>query len=216
MKYKLKQITPKITAVVIKNQYDRAMLFCRVQEFYESAGNSFRDKKFSIWNYFKWYSDKYKKGCFSYTIDYTGFNLPLIVAKKCYEINSVESPYDELMKKITDDLWENIGEGRYLIGVDSLKNSTFDHELAHALYYTDREYRLEMDSLTSKMNKNNIKRYKKNLSALGYCSSVFKDEIQAYMSTEVNKKITRGTTNAKKIHQLYKSIFKKYKSKINT
>lgn len=215
MKYQLKQITPKIIAVIIKNQYDRAMLFCRVQEFYESAGGAlFKDSKFSIWDYFKWYSEKYKQRCFSYTKDFTGFNLPLIVAKKCYEFNDIESPYDRTMKNIIDELWTNNGDGKYLIGVDSLKNSTFDHELAHAFYYTNLEYKQKMDTLTKKLSRANILKFKKNLFSLGYCKSVLKDEIQAYMSTEINKRITKGILNKKRIHQNYKLIFKKYKLKL--
>lgn len=215
MKYTIKQITHKITAVVVKDHYERSMLFCRVQEFYESAGINFRNKKFSIWEYFKWYSKKYEKGCFSYTADFTGFNLPLIVAKKCYEVNDVETPYDEIMSEIINRLWIN-GEGRYLIGVDSLNNSTFDHELAHAFYYTNLEYKNTMDSITENLGKSKYNKFKKNLFSLGYCKEVVKDEIQAYMATEINKKITSGITNKKTMHQKYKSIFKKYKKQIKT
>ena len=106
MKYKIKEIRPNIFAVVVKDDYERAMLFCRVQEFYESPRSSFRDKKFSIWDYFKWYS-KENFGSFSYPNDFVGFNFPLVVAKKCYEMNELETPYDIEMKKIVDDLYDD-------------------------------------------------------------------------------------------------------------
>jgi hypothetical protein len=208
MKYKIKEIRPNIFAVVVKDDYERAMLFCRVQEFYESPGVSFRDKKFSIWDYYRWYS-KENFGSFSYPMDFVGFNLPLVVAKKCYEMNELETPYDIEMKKIVDDLYDD-GKRNYLIGVDSLKNSTFRHELAHALYYSDLDYKSEMDDLTRTLSEFNMSRFKRNLQAIGYCSGVVKDEIQAYMSTEINKKITRGIKNKKSIHQKYKSVIKRY------
>ncbi|NBT57541.1 hypothetical protein EBT16_02040 [bacterium] len=208
MKYKIKEIRPDIFAVLVKDDYERAMLFCRVQEFYESPGSSFRDKKFSIWDYYRWYS-KEGSGSFSYPRDFVGFNLPLVVAKKCYEMNELETPYDIEMKNIVDGLYKS-GRRSYLIGVDSLKNSTFRHELAHAFYYSNLEYKSEMDDLTRNLSKFNISRFKKNLKAMGYCPGVVKDEIQAYMSTEVNKRMTRGIKNKKFLHQKYKSVLKRY------
>lgn len=208
MKYKIKEIRPDVFAVVIKNGYERAMLFCRVQEFYESQGASFRDKKFSIWDYFRWYSSQ-NSGCFSYPSDFVGFNLPLVVAKKCYQINEIETPYDIEMKKIVDDLYKE-GRRGYIIGVDSLENCTFKHELAHALYYSDLNYKSRMDDVTKTISQFNVSKLKRNLHSIGYCSKVFKDEVQAYMSTEINRKITKGMKNKKSIHQKYRSILREY------
>jgi len=205
---KIKKITDNIAALVIPDNYERAMLFCRVQEFYESPGLQFRNKKFCIWDYFRWYSKK--TGCFSYPKDFVGYNLPLIVAKKCYEINDVQTPYDQTMKDVIDSLWEN-GKRMYLIGVDSLSNSVFDHELAHAFYYCDLSYKNKMDSLTRKISATFLKRFKKNLKEMGYCPSVFKDEVQAYMSTELNKRILKGIPNKRELHKKYKEVFKKYR-----
>lgn len=205
---KIKEILPNVFAIVIPDNYERAMLFCRAQEFYESPSKKIRLQKFSIWDYFRWYSRK--KGCFSYTSDFTGFNLPLIVAKKCYDINELETPYDEKMKAIVNKLFVS-GKRQYLIGVDSLSNCTFEHELAHALYYTNVEYQCETDEVTDSMAKKDLSKFKRNLKDIGYCNSVYRDEIQAYMSTEINKKITKGVVSKKKLHQKYKSIFKRHK-----
>ena len=210
MKYKIVKTQENIISVVVPNDYERAMLFCRVQEFYESPCSKFRNNKFSIWDYYGWYS-KNHLNCFSYTKDFVGFNLPLVVAKKCYEMNEIETPYDEEMCKIIDRFFENKGDRKYLIGVDSLDNSTFDHELAHAFYYTNIEYRNEMDEITKSLSKSITAKFKKNLSFLGYCKGVMKDEIQAYMATEVSKKAAKGIANKRKIHQKYKAVFKKYK-----
>jgi hypothetical protein len=208
MKYRTKEIISNIFAVVVPNDYERAMLFCRAQEFYESPSKKFRDNTFSIWDYFRWYSSG--KGCFSYPRDFVGFNLPLIVAKKCYELNEIETPYDKVMKGIIDGLFVN-GTRQYLIGVDSLENTTFDHEMAHALYYTDISYKSEMDEITLSISDSDMGKFKRNLKQIGYCSAVVKDEIQAYMATEISKKAARGVVNKKKLHQKYRSVFKRYK-----
>lgn len=209
--YQIKEISKNIFAVVVPEDYDRGMLFCKAQEFYESIDKNFINKKFSIWDYYRWYSLKSGNGCFSYARDYVGFNFPLIVGKKCYEVNEIETPYDEEMNKIIEKLFVN-GEKQYIIGVDSLNNSTFYHELCHALYYTNFDYRVEMDKLTNSLSKENLKKFKINLAKKGYNKKVLKDEIQAYMSTEIDSKIAKGIREKKKIHQKYKSIFKKYKS----
>lgn len=207
MKYKTIKITEEIVAVQVKDDYDRTMLFCKAQEFYESPCKLFKGKKFSIWDYFRWYSKKFGDGCFSYTKDFVGFNMPLIVAKKCYEINDIETPYDEILNSIVERYFVN-GKRKYLIGVESLNSSTFEHEMCHAMYYVDEEYRKKADELTASLSDSVKKKMKKNLSNMGYNSSVFKDEVQAYMATEVNKKFTCGVSGALKIHKKYRSLFK--------
>lgn len=209
MKYSVKEIRPDIFAVIVPDNYDRAMLFCRVQEFYESPSELFRNNTFSIWDYFSWYSKKYGKGCFSYTRDFVGYNFPLIVAKKCYQLNAIETPYDKIMVEIIESIYE-CAKRKYLIGVDALKNSTFNHELAHGLYYTNIDYKNEVNKITKSISKFNLSKFKKNLKSIGYCPSVLKDEIQAYMATEINKKVTKGILDKKKLHQKYKMIFNKY------
>jgi hypothetical protein len=130
------------------------------------------------------------------------------VAKKCYDMNEVETPYDEEMKSIVDSLFVN-GERRYLIGAESVKGDTFDHEMAHAMYYTDEDYRNEMDEVTSSLSRTTLYAFKKNLGKIGYCPAVFKDEIQAYMATEVSPKLCKGVRGKQAIHKRYRSVFRR-------
>jgi hypothetical protein len=208
-RYKVKDVRPNVIAVVVPDDYERAMLFWRAQEFYESPCKRFRGGTFSVWDYARWYAKKYG-GCFSYTKDFVGFNLPLVVAKKCYDMNPVETPYDEEMKSLVDSLFVN-GERKYMIGAESLKGSTFDHEMAHALYYTDDSYRNSMDEVTGGLPKSSMSAFKKNLAKIGYCRQVVWDEIQAYMSTEISPKLCRGVRGKKSIHKRYRAVFKDYR-----
>lgn len=209
IKFKVKEVRPNIVAVVIPDDYDRAMFFWRVQEFYESPSRRFRDAKFSVWEYARWYAKK-GGGCFSYPKDFVGFNLPLVFAKKCYEVNDLETPYDVEMKALVDSLFVN-GERKYLIGAESLKGLTFDHELAHGLYYVDLDYKNSMDDLTKSVPKSSMVAFKKNLSKIGYCSAVFKDEIQAYMATEANPKISKGVASKRELHRRYRRVFRQFR-----
>ena len=207
MKYKIKEIRPNIFAISVKSKYERAMLFCRVQEFYESPSEKFRGKRFGIWDYFRWYAGK--KGCFSYPSDWSGFNLPLVVAKKCCDTSPCETPYDLVMSEIVSETFSN-GKRQYLIGVENTKDSLFKHEMAHALYYTDLGYKEEMDSITESLPKNVLDSLKKNLKGLGYDQTVFKDEVQAYLSTEQNPVICKGLRGLKKITRRYVEVFKRH------
>lgn len=209
IKYKVKVVRPDVFAVVIPDDYDRAMLFWRVQEFYESPNKRFRGGSFSVWDYAKWYARKYG-GSFSYPADFVGFNLPLVVAKKCYEVNDLETPYDREMKSIVDSLFVNGGR-QYIIGTESLKGDTFEHEMAHAMYYTDMVYRNEMDGVTDSLSDSVCGRLKKNILKIGYHSSVIKDEIQAYMSTEISEKICRGVRGKRELHRRYRRVFKRFR-----
>ena len=67
--YKIEEVRPNVFAVIVKDHYHRAMLFLRVQEFYESPNPQFRGKNFSIWDYIEWYSRR-NKDVFTYTFDW--------------------------------------------------------------------------------------------------------------------------------------------------
>lgn len=209
MKYKIKAVRPDVFAVVVPNDYDRGMLFWRVQEFYESPSKKFRGSSFSVWDYAKWYAGKYGGG-FSYPVDFVGFNLPLVVAKKCYEVNEPETPYDREMQSIVESIFVN-GERQYIIGAGSLKGDTFDHEMAHAMYYTDMVYRNEMDGVTDSLSGPVSDRLRRNIRKIGYHSAVVRDEIQAYMSTEISEKVCGGVRGKRELHRRYKRVFRRFR-----
>jgi hypothetical protein len=207
MKYKIIETSKNIYSVVVNDKYNLAMLFCRVQEFYESPNKKIRNNKFSIWHYYEWYS-KVNSGCFSYPKDWSGFNLPISVALNCYKINKIETPYDDLFVNILNKTNSKNG---YIIGVDKIGTKTYLHELCHGLYYVNKKYKKEMDDITNSLSKKDREKLKNNLIAKGYCLNVVDDEIQAYMATESNSFLVKGLRNKLKIHKLYKKIFEEYK-----
>jgi hypothetical protein len=179
VKYQIKEVKPSIFAVVIKDKYDRAMTFCRAQEYYESPSPKFRGKQFSIWDYMKWYNERYGRG-FSYGDDWSGFNIPIKVIRECYNgLNKYESPYDKIMGNIIHQL--AVYHEGYLIGCGDTKGDTFKHEVCHGLYYTDKEYKKRMDALTKGLPKKYYDTFKKNILEMGYAAKVVDDEIQAYL-----------------------------------
>jgi hypothetical protein len=183
MKYKIKEVKPFIFTISVRDRYERAMLFCRVQEFYESPNVKFRNKSFSIWDYIEWYSKEYNG--FTYPFDWSGYNIPLEVAEKCYSVSKIENKYDELFKNIIFEIKNKCNENKaYIIGVDENKDNLYKHEMCHAFYYLNKSYKKEVNKILSKIDKKTIKNMCKNLFYMGYSKKVAKDEIQAYLISD--------------------------------
>jgi len=58
---------------------------------------------------------------------------------------------------------EGIPHPWYLIGADTLKSSTMNHEIAHGLYYTNLKYKVEMDYLISHIKPISLQSIKETL-----------------------------------------------------
>jgi len=183
IKYEITEAKLNIFAVVISNSFDRAMTFCRVQEFYESPNPAFRNKNFNMWDYIKWYSEEYGKG-FTYTHDWAGFNIPFNVLHECFkDLKKFDTPYDEIMCDIYHKILHAKKDGNaYVIGVDNSKSETFLHEVCHGLYYVDPSYKSEVDGITESIPKKYKKQFSNNLIKAGYAEHVVDDEIQAYLT----------------------------------
>lgn len=215
IQYSIKEIKPKVFAVIVPDRYHRAMLFLRVQEYYESPNPKFRGKVFCIWDYIEWYSRK-NGDKFSYASDWVGFNFPLGVALKCYDtLEDMYTPYDEIMTKIVWDIYEMNKDSAkaYIIGVADLTSTTFQHELCHAYYHINKKYKKEVDAITESIEPKIYKRMCKNLTDMGYTEQVFYDEVQAYTCMdsdyfEFNNKIPGAKLN--KLTKKYKLIYEKY------
>lgn len=188
IKYKIEEVKPNIFAVIIENQYDRAMTFCRAQEYYESPNPKFRGKTFDMFDYMKWYSEEYGKG-FSYGSDWSGFNIPLKTAWECYfKLKEYQTPYDEVMYKIVSSIEGRMFNKRntrnwrgYIIGAGNTDGWTFKHEVCHGLWNTNKEYQSMAKDVITTIDKEHYNIFKDNLIKMGYTDSVIDDEIQAYL-----------------------------------
>ena len=220
IEYKIEEVRPNVFAVIVKDHYHRAMLFCRVQEYYESPNPQFRGKNFSIWDYIEWYSREHRD-VFTYTFDWGGFNIPLKTAWDCYEkLRENETPYDDVMNTIIRTIEMKMFNKKntrnwngYIIGADSTDSDTFDHEICHGLYTTNKEYKELVDEITLCIPMDAYEKFRDNLLAMGYTMSVIDDEIQAYLSTNYEyTKFSKGVSKkkCKEFHKQYKKVFEQY------
>jgi hypothetical protein len=220
--YKIEEVRPNVFAVIVKDHYHRAMLFLRVQEFYESPNPEFRGKNFNIWDYIEWYSRR-NNDVFTYTYDWGGFNIPLKTAWDCYEkLKENESPYDEVMDDIIRTIEMTMFNKKntrnwngYIIGADSTESDTFEHEICHGLYATNKQYKELVDEVTIAIPFKEYQIFRKNLLDMGYNGIVIDDEIQAYLSTNYDySKFSKGVSRklCKELHKQYKQIFNLYET----
>ena len=233
--YKIVEVRDRVFAVIMEDDYARPMTFLRVQEYYESPNPEFRGKNFNIWDFIEWYSREHKDA-FTYAFDWGGFNIPLPIAWECYEGKEKEpkkgyngvrslpdtwkSKWDETMKDIVWEVQSRMFNKKsrrdmnaYIIGAKDTENSTFQHEVAHGLYYTNKEYKELMDEITETIPLDTYLKFRNNLLKMGYTESVVDDEIQAYLSwgwdyakfsKGVSKKICKG------LNKEYRKVFDRY------
>ena len=210
IKYELNEIHPKVWLVTIDNTYDLAMTFCRVQEFYESPFKEIRGKYFKMMEFQRMYSMKFGDGCFTYPLDWAGFNVPSNVIFDCY--SDINRPiidfncYDEVFWDIVSQISPAF-QGKknyYLIGSEPKAQSTINHEIAHAFYYLYPKYKKTANEITSKVSDKIQAKIKKWLLSIGYNDKVFKDELQAYLTADLSRIIAECEPNKKETKKLEK------------
>lgn len=197
VKGEIKRIEPYIYCVAIEDSYDRAMLFSRYQEFYESPIKGIRNKYFTLEGLMKRYRDHYQKQAFTYPEDWAGYNIPSNALYSAMERfgNTRLTEYDDIMKQIVRFCEQDIKKYHksinkqtakfYLLGSDNFESDLMAHEMAHALYYTCIEYKRNCQELISIMKPNDYEKMRSLLVKMGYLDKkiIIDDEIQAFLST---------------------------------
>jgi hypothetical protein len=160
-------------AVLISADSDEELAdsLMRFQEHYESP--EWADKIFTIGQFKQWYSATY--GADTYRLDWRGFNFPSYVLKAFRD--GLFDPLTEGELSILN-LLKYRNDSFYIIG--SNEDSVLHHELCHALYHFDLNYKTSIDQVITE-NKNQLTKAFKYLLKLGYHKKVLYDELQAYV-----------------------------------
>ena len=179
-----KSVSQPIYKITTDNLFDLGMLFLRHQEFYESE--KFKNKHFTILEYMRWYvlENDSLQSQFAYCDDWCGYNIPSTTLKK--SIIDIPDPniYDDIFNIFYNKILELTPDKFYLVGCLSDDEDTMLHEIAHSLFFLNKEYKNEMLSAIdgmSKKERHGIETFLKD----GYAKKVFNDEIQAYVSTGI-------------------------------
>lgn len=177
VRFKLKEIIPKVYHIEFSKQVDVTSSLLRFQEHYESP--KFRGKIFSLDEYIAWYRTTRKKGRFTYFTDWSGYNFPSKVLKPFKDGRF--GPLSLREKAILESL--DLKDNFYVIGTfkSGKKKDDFmikKHEIAHALFYLDKNYRKSVLKVLETVDKKPIFKFLKNA---GYHPGVFLDEAHAFL-----------------------------------
>jgi len=211
---KVKEICPNLILFIFPNQFELCSTFFRLQEFYESPISKLRGKYFTFEKAISYYAyDQKEFPEFTYFSDWNGFNVPGIAIK-------------EFLKKFNGDLTEkelqlleHIPKKRkkfYFIGSIVDEEDTLQHEIAHGLYYLNKEYQLKMNKLFKALPQKIKKQIKECLLSEGYCRKVVKDETHAYLATGVMKGMLTFLDYGLHWYKIkaFKDVFEKYYKEI--
>ena len=131
---RITEIVKNIFQINYATQKELARAFCRFQEHYESP--EFAGKIFALAEYRKWYSNRY--GGWTYYTDWGGFNIPDYVFEP-FRAGSFD-PLTKAEKQLLSAF--RISNGKfYVIGTFGENPDSLDHEICHALFYLDYEYK---------------------------------------------------------------------------
>ncbi len=204
------QVAEGIYLLLFKHHYDMGMHFLRYQEFYESP--KFRNKAFTILEFMEWYAKEYGEGAFTYPKDWAGFNIPGDIVWKVHSGAITDyNQYDASMIKLYNQLSGHSKHPFYLLGCAEDNLSVLDHELAHGLYFSNKDYRSEMDCCANKLSKDTKNMVYGAFKDYGYAEEVFQDELQAYMGTGLPTKLKKLIKHT----ATFKTIFDRYTKNIN-
>jgi len=209
----IKNIGNNIYAFIFDNHYDLGMTFLRYQEFYESPYSQFYRKQFNLIDYMEFYAkNQSDSNCFSYPSDYSGYNFPDFIFPEAYP--EKENKYDvQMLELYTQAKIKSRNNKFYIIGCVEGEEDTLIHEIAHALFYLENEYRKEMGTLIKKIPNKHYNTFKDILKENMYRDEVMNDEIQAYLATGVEpfeEDLNRAKFPIKSNIKRFSKVFAKY------
>ena len=171
-KFAKERIADAIFLLRFESQYDLAATFLRVQEHYESR--RFAGRVFTLEQFMDWYADEF--GQFTYYEDWVGFNVPSTALAPFRE-----GKFDPLLEKEKRllQMFRHEQPPFYIIGVSSAASKgDLAHELAHALYFTDADYRR---AARRAIRGHDTSAIEHELFRMGYARRVIPDEVHAYL-----------------------------------
>lgn len=165
------RVGPGIYLLRFKTRYELTSTFLRVQEHYESP--EFHGRVFSLEQYMDWYAEQ--NGNFTYYQDWSGFNVPSTAFAPFY--SGAFDPLTRKEKRLLR-LFAGLRSRFYVIGIYEGRGDSLTHELAHALFFTDADYRKQVREA---MRSYDTRKLERQIAKAGYAQHVIEDETQAYL-----------------------------------
>ena len=215
---KITEVAEGVLHVNANTQYEIASTFMRVQEFYESPYGEIREQYFSHERYMDICAYGEKRSAadeivFSYLEDWNGFNVPGHVFDEWAKLFEEYYLWDK-EKQLIELIYEKQSTTAfYVIGTNNEGHpGDYNHELSHAWYYLDPEYKESMKKLVDNLSDKVHERIKEQLLEDGYRDgdNIIEDEMIAYLTTdtmteldELFKKVRIPWTSILKIQKAF-------------
>lgn len=190
--------------VKFRTRVELMKTFIRFQEYYESP--EFKDKVFTLNEFKKWYKKNKGRKRFTYYTDWSGCNVPSYVFDFFRE-----GHFGKLHKREKKLLKELPVEGKYyVIGTFGDGSTALDHEMVHSLYYSNDEYRREINNILQLYSGKYVE-LESYVMNLGYNKSVLLDECQAYsIADHEYLSETKGIKMNLQLTEELRTIYKAY------
>jgi hypothetical protein len=184
-------IGENILLLTFEKQKEIAMTFFRVQEFYESKKPSLKDRYFTAFGFLDALMND--DGEIDYFSEWNGFNIPGNVFKK-WEECVPEDAFTHYEHKMLISISENIKTNDfYIIGCLEKDKNTLKHEICHALYYLNDDFKIEMTEILKDFHINHRQEFSLLQDTLfndfEYDYNVLYDETIAWLTTSTKREI---------------------------
>ena len=145
---------PGIILITEYSQFEIAMAFMRLQEFYECRDLERQGKFFTLEEVVENYAQNGPTGKFSYLDDWAAFNVPGDVVdrfRKMYkhDLSARETAFMLAIDRTLTQEENARHNGKYYV-IGSCSELYEDHELAHAMYFLYPEYRADAERIMKK------------------------------------------------------------------
>jgi hypothetical protein len=213
----LEELVNGIIHIHYDTQEGLTRAFLRPQECFESP--EFRGKVFTLDEFKKWYIANSPKGKstgeFTYFTDWNGFNVPGDIIERLF--NGEFDPTSEDEEALLNVLEPYRGRKFYVLGTHAEKKTTsLRHEIAHGLFYTNKDYRREVLAVVDEYvdQEDVIRLHNFFRDSAGYHESVFEDEVHAHVLASQAKLEKNSIDFApyQKAHEELNRIFDRYYS----
>lgn len=210
----IKEISPGIVLVSFPNKKELTFTMCRVEEFYEAASVKLQGQVFTWSDFIDEFMDT--SGNIDYFHFWSGFNIPGdIFTKWATSFTDLSSREVSLINAV-NNITSKKDTKFYVIATEETNaDSVEDHEIAHAKFYIDEEYKKEMIKLNNNLDITVRKLLIDKFAELGYSETVYEDELQAYLATSeyAYMKNRFGMTEEQynRTYSMYVAVFKKYR-----